>query len=134
MSVPYRSDIATVLQITHLSRRYGISSFVYRARRPFNPKRLYKLIHDKFVLMEGQIQDDEEGDDKDDEEEEEEEEEEENEGSDDENPSQEGSDEWEDESESDVEMEDEDEENDFSKAMDPKVSQQQPLRNSPYAN
>ncbi|KIW90982.1 uncharacterized protein Z519_08765 [Cladophialophora bantiana CBS 173.52] len=38
------------------TEEYGISSFVYRARRPFNPRRLYKLIHDKFVIMEGQIQ------------------------------------------------------------------------------
>jgi hypothetical protein len=46
-----------------MESRYGISSFVYRARRPFNPRRLYKLIHDKFVIMEGQIQDqDDDGD------------------------------------------------------------------------
>ncbi|KIV91565.1 hypothetical protein PV10_06090 [Exophiala mesophila] len=42
------------------TEEYGISSFVYRARKPFHPKRLYGLIHDKFVLMEGQIQNDEE--------------------------------------------------------------------------
>ncbi|KIW14621.1 hypothetical protein PV08_07405 [Exophiala spinifera] len=47
------------------TEEYGISSFVYRARRPFSPRRLYKLIHDKFVIMEGQIQDQEEDDNKD---------------------------------------------------------------------
>lgn len=31
--------------------RYGILSFVYQARRPFHPKRLWDLIHDKFVVM-----------------------------------------------------------------------------------
>jgi hypothetical protein len=59
-----------------MESRYGISSFVYRARRPFNPRRLYKLIHDKFVIMEGQIQDqdddgDEQGEDEDEDEDEE---------------------------------------------------------------
>ncbi|KAK4947322.1 hypothetical protein LTR10_013690 [Elasticomyces elasticus] len=51
------------------TEEYGISSFVYRARRPFNPRRLYKLIHDKFVIMEGQMEDenqDEEDDNEDD--------------------------------------------------------------------
>ncbi|KIW41364.1 hypothetical protein, variant 1 [Exophiala oligosperma] len=47
------------------TEEYGISSFIYRARRPFSPRRLYKLIHDKFVIMEGQIQDQEEDDAKD---------------------------------------------------------------------
>jgi hypothetical protein len=31
--------------------RYGISSFVYRARKPFHPKRLFNLIHDKFITL-----------------------------------------------------------------------------------
>ncbi|KAG9596670.1 cobW-domain-containing protein, partial [Aureobasidium melanogenum] len=51
---------------------YGINSFVYRARRPFSPGRLYELVHDKFVILEPQ-----------DEDEEEEEEEEEDDGSED---------------------------------------------------
>ncbi|KAK9489282.1 CobW/HypB/UreG, nucleotide-binding domain-containing protein [Lipomyces doorenjongii] len=37
---------------------YGISNFVYRRRRPFHPKRLYQLIHDKFVLCQFQVDDD----------------------------------------------------------------------------
>lgn len=41
---------------------------MYRARRPFNPRRLYRLIHDKFVIMEGQIQDEDGDGDSDDEE------------------------------------------------------------------
>ncbi|KAK5049393.1 hypothetical protein LTR84_004322 [Exophiala bonariae] len=45
------------------TEEYGISSFVYQARRPFHPKRLYQQIHDKFVLMEGVIEDENEDND-----------------------------------------------------------------------
>ncbi|KAE8385263.1 CobW domain protein [Aspergillus alliaceus] len=30
---------------------YGINNFVYKARRPFHPRRLFSLIHDKFILL-----------------------------------------------------------------------------------
>ncbi|KAF7592397.1 hypothetical protein BBP40_000315 [Aspergillus hancockii] len=30
---------------------YGINNFVYTARRPFHPRRLFNLIHDKFILL-----------------------------------------------------------------------------------
>ncbi|KAL4973522.1 CobW/HypB/UreG, nucleotide-binding domain-containing protein [Aspergillus desertorum] len=30
---------------------YGINNFVYTARRPFHPRRLFSLIHDKFILL-----------------------------------------------------------------------------------
>ncbi|KAL7274483.1 hypothetical protein RUND412_002610 [Rhizina undulata] len=45
------------------TEEYGISSFVYRARCPFHPKRLYELLHDKFILIEGSSENagDEEG-------------------------------------------------------------------------
>lgn len=44
--------------------RYGIGSFVYRARRPFDPKRFYELLEEKFVLQQDEPQNDgeEEGD------------------------------------------------------------------------
>ena len=31
--------------------RYGINNFVYTARRPFNPRKLWNLLHDKFILL-----------------------------------------------------------------------------------
>ncbi|CZT08934.1 hypothetical protein WAI453_001392 [Rhynchosporium graminicola] len=46
------------------TEEYGINSFVYRARRPFEPKRLFELVYDKFVILEPQNpEDDEEGED-----------------------------------------------------------------------
>ncbi|KAL4907013.1 hypothetical protein BDW74DRAFT_167047 [Aspergillus multicolor] len=30
---------------------YGINNFVYTARRPFHPRKLFSLIHDKFILL-----------------------------------------------------------------------------------
>lgn len=44
---------------------YGIGSFVYRARRPFDPLKLYRLIEGKFILLQEEPED--EGDDEDDE-------------------------------------------------------------------
>lgn len=64
--------------------RYGINNFVYTARRPFNPRKLWDLLHDKFILLQhgdGEDEEDEEdkeGEDEEEDEDEEEEEEEEN--------------------------------------------------------
>lgn len=54
--------------------RYGIGSFVYRARRPFDPLKLYQLIKGNFILLQDELQDDEEDDDDEEEEDEEDEE------------------------------------------------------------
>lgn len=92
------------------TEEYGISSFVYRARKPFHPKRLYQLIYDKFVLMEDAEEPGDEAEDQ-----EMDEEMDELSGTpDDHGSSDEES--WEDAS--DEEMEDE---NDLSKEVDPKV-------------
>jgi hypothetical protein len=42
--------------------RYGINNFVYAARRPFHPRRLFALLQDKFILLQNKEQDEEEGD------------------------------------------------------------------------
>ncbi|OAL34127.1 hypothetical protein AYO20_06582 [Fonsecaea nubica] len=96
------------------TEEYGISSFVYRARRPFNPRRLYRLIYDKFVIMEGQIVDeeaDEEGNDGDEQSGSEEDEMEVDDAEEDSS----------DTSDDSSQTEDQDDSDDFSKSIDPKV-------------
>lgn len=58
------------------TEEYGINNFVYKSRRPFHPERLYKLIRDKFVVIElsGLANENNEGEGEGEEEEEEEEE------------------------------------------------------------
>lgn len=41
--------------------RYGINNFVYSARRPFHPRRLFELLHDKFILLQNNEVDEEDG-------------------------------------------------------------------------
>ncbi|CAE6442382.1 unnamed protein product [Rhizoctonia solani] len=36
------------------TEEYGISNFVYRRRRPFHPERLWKIIGDKFVVIQNE--------------------------------------------------------------------------------
>lgn len=48
---------------------YGIGSFVYRARRPFDPLKLYRLIEGKFILLQEEPEDEEDDEDEDDEDE-----------------------------------------------------------------
>ncbi|OQU96215.1 Cobalamin synthesi protein cobW domain-containing protein [Cladophialophora immunda] len=96
------------------TEEYGISSFVYRARRPFNPRRLYRLIHDKFVIMEGQIVDPEED--------EEGKEVGEQSGSEDDDMEVESAEELSSDTSDDaIQAEDQDDTDDFSKSIDPKV-------------
>ncbi|KAH7071554.1 CobW/HypB/UreG, nucleotide-binding domain-containing protein [Paraphoma chrysanthemicola] len=45
---------------------YGIGSFVYRARRPFDPLKLYRLIEGKFILLQDEFEEEEDADDVDD--------------------------------------------------------------------
>lgn len=49
---------------------YGINNFVYSARRPFHPRKLFSLLHDKFILLQNNELDDEEEEDDEDEDEE----------------------------------------------------------------
>ncbi|KAJ5682935.1 hypothetical protein N7462_006100 [Penicillium macrosclerotiorum] len=47
---------------------YGINNFVYSARRPFHPRRLFSLLHDKFIVLQNnETADDEEDEDMEDE-------------------------------------------------------------------
>ncbi|KAJ5241528.1 uncharacterized protein N7469_003119 [Penicillium citrinum] len=47
---------------------YGINNFVYSARRPFHPRKLFALLHDKFILLQNnELEDDEEDEEEEDE-------------------------------------------------------------------
>jgi hypothetical protein len=39
--------------------RYGINNFVYTARQPFHSRRLFSLLHDKFILLQNTEHDEE---------------------------------------------------------------------------
>ncbi|KAJ5422893.1 hypothetical protein N7445_011001 [Penicillium cf. griseofulvum] len=41
---------------------YGINNFVYTARRPFHPRRIFALLHDKFIILQNNEVEEEEGD------------------------------------------------------------------------
>ncbi|KAL2793929.1 CobW/HypB/UreG, nucleotide-binding domain-containing protein [Aspergillus keveii] len=48
---------------------YGINNFVYTARRPFHPRKLFELLHDKFILLQN-LHSHDDGEDEDEEDEE----------------------------------------------------------------
>lgn len=70
---PWSECIVHALRTVKLTvfSRYGIGSFVYRARRPFEPMRFYDLLKGKFVLQQDEPQSDGEQEEDSDEEEEE---------------------------------------------------------------
>jgi hypothetical protein len=45
------------------TEEYGITNFVYSARRPFHPKKLFDLIHDKFIVLQNVEKDEEDDED-----------------------------------------------------------------------
>lgn len=57
--VPHMVRISTSLTDAF---RYGIGSFVYRARRPFDPLKLYHALEGKFILLMEEADDEEEDD------------------------------------------------------------------------
>ncbi|KAJ5158014.1 uncharacterized protein N7500_007665 [Penicillium coprophilum] len=53
---------------------YGINNFVYSARRPFHPRRIFALLHDKFIILQNtEVEEEEEEGDEEQEEDEEDE-------------------------------------------------------------
>ncbi|CAK1366119.1 unnamed protein product [Cercospora beticola] len=66
------------------TEEYNVRNFVYVRRRPFHPRRLFALLHDKFILQHPQVEEEEEEEDNDVEMEDDEEDEEDEEMEDDE--------------------------------------------------
>lgn len=48
----FGSSNSTTLAPKPETEEYGINNFVYKSKRPFHPERLYKLIRDKFFVIE----------------------------------------------------------------------------------
>lgn len=49
------------------TEEYGVSSCVFRSRKPFHPKRLFEMISEKFVLIQDSYEEEDEEDDEDEE-------------------------------------------------------------------
>ena len=58
--MPYLSMLGWNHVLT--SHRYNVRNFVYVRRRPFHPRRLFALLHDKFILQHPQVEEEEEED------------------------------------------------------------------------
>jgi G3E family GTPase len=74
---PETLEFVSVLHLTRRNHtdvnRYGINNFVYTARRPFHPRRIFSLLHDKFIILQNnEAEEDDEKEDADEGEEEEE--------------------------------------------------------------
>jgi G3E family GTPase len=52
-----RTSVLPSCNLLTTQNRYGIGSFVYRARRPFDPMKLYRLIEGKFILLQDEAED-----------------------------------------------------------------------------
>lgn len=65
--VPFTFILCVGCFLTRGDDRYGINNFVYSARRPFNPRKLWDLLHDKFILLQHGDGEEEEGEDEDEE-------------------------------------------------------------------
>lgn len=48
----YGADMSSRMAPKPETEEYGVNNFVYSARRPFHPKRLYEAIRDKFLVIE----------------------------------------------------------------------------------
>lgn len=45
-------------EVTLETEEYGVGTFVYRSRRPFNPKRFWETVRDVFVVIQEEFIDD----------------------------------------------------------------------------